>query len=191
MVLNKNIIIVLVIIAIPFAWSISFLLEKIQPKPEIGELHTIDSICLEKIGDKNKYAVSDIYNGELADINFNSMPEAQTFKAKITEEYKKGVNFAGHFNVASFGCGIGCQAYTITNIKTGNIISHGLNSELGAFFTPNSTLFILNPKENTPNPVDKDLLPYLELTQRKYYQIKDDYLELICEESTDSGIDSI
>ena len=190
MILNKKIIIVLIILAIPFAAGLSLFLGLLQ-NPLNKSTKTNDSLCENQIGDRNKFAVSDIYNGKKAEINFESFPNALTFKTQIEQGYKSGVNLAGHYNLSSWGCGTGCQVYNITDVIKGNIISYGLTSEFGAFYYPNSSLFIINPKENTPNPVDQDLLAYLELTTRRYYEVKNGSLNLICEESAESGIESI
>ena len=50
-------------------------------------------------------------------------PEALEFKTRIKETCKKGVNFAGHYTIVSYGFGTSCESYKIVNRINGQIIN--------------------------------------------------------------------
>lgn len=54
-------------------------------------------------------------------INFKKNPEARTFRTRLSEALKGGVNFAGHYIVASWGCGTGCINSGIIDARNGNV----------------------------------------------------------------------
>ena len=43
------------------------------------------------------------------------------FRTRITKEALQGPNFAGHYTVATWGCGTGCTEFAIVNAKTGTV----------------------------------------------------------------------
>ncbi len=48
-------------------------------------------------------------------------PYQRTFRTQITEEAKLGVNFAGHYRLAEWGCGSSCVSIAIINLQTGAV----------------------------------------------------------------------
>lgn len=98
------------------------------------------------------------FAGEPADVNFDSLPEAKLFQSTITEQSSEGPNFAGHYTVATWGCGTECQGFAIIDAITGDIVeyepsidhqvSDGLSHSLG------SNLLVLNPKSNDQEYLD-------------------------------------
>jgi hypothetical protein len=53
------------------------------------------------------FQVDEVYNGKPAGPNFSSDPDAKYFKTRIKEGCKsKGVNFAGHYTIIEWGCGM-------------------------------------------------------------------------------------
>jgi len=54
-------------------------------------------------------------------IDFKKNPDARTFRTRLTEGLRGGVNFAGHFVVVGWGCGTGCISGAIIDARTGNV----------------------------------------------------------------------
>jgi hypothetical protein len=52
-------------------------------------------------------------------IKFSGNKDARMFRTRLKEAYKEGVNFAGHFVFATWGCGTSCQQGAIIDTKTG------------------------------------------------------------------------
>ena len=55
-------------------------------------------------------------------INFKKNPDARTFRTRLSEALKGGVNFAGHYIVTGWGCGTGCTNAAIIEARTGDVI---------------------------------------------------------------------
>ncbi|WP_298514067.1 hypothetical protein [uncultured Kordia sp.] len=84
-----------------------------------------------------------IYNGKLAAPDFSSNPSTKRFVTRIKEACKKGINFAGHYTLVTWGCGSACQSGVVVDRKTGVIYS-GYGTALGAEFRKNSKMIIRN-----------------------------------------------
>jgi len=54
-------------------------------------------------------------------IDFKKNPDARTYRTRLTEALRNGVNFAGHFIVAGWGCGTGCTNAAVIDTFTGKI----------------------------------------------------------------------
>src|SRR5262244_2754969 len=54
-------------------------------------------------------------------IDFKHNPDARTFRTRLGEALKEGVNFAGHYVVAGWGCGTGCVSGAIIDARTGSV----------------------------------------------------------------------
>ena len=136
-----------------------------------------------------------------ASIDFNNKkyPEAQQFQTAITEGVfnASGPNFAGHYTVASWGCGSTCYSHAVVDNNTGDIISFGLQSEYGAGTSLDTKVLILNPKENFPTLEASGMAPgqakhAFARIPREYYVLSNDdvtgepTLSLFCTESAGS-----
>ena len=66
------------------------------------------------------YAVRENYKGKVASIKLTS-PSAQMFRTRLRENAKTGMNFAGHYIVATWGCGSDCHSVAIIDAKTGKV----------------------------------------------------------------------
>jgi len=99
----------------------------------------------------NHYAVKSIYSGKMARVNFKSNPTARVYRTRISKEYKQnGVNFAGHYSFAYWGCGSPCTGCAIVDVKTGEVYL-GPDSGFGYDFVKESKLLIVNPKDTVSN----------------------------------------
>jgi hypothetical protein len=52
-------------------------------------------------------------------IDFRRSPEARTFKTRLGQALRHGVNFAGRFIIAGWGCGTCCISGAIIDARTG------------------------------------------------------------------------
>jgi hypothetical protein len=52
-------------------------------------------------------------------INFKRSPGAGSFRTRLSEGIREGVNFAGHYAVVGWGCGTGCISGAIVDTRTG------------------------------------------------------------------------
>ena len=63
-----------------------------------------------------------VYKGRLAPPDFKSNPEAFTFRTQIKSQCKAdGINFAGHFTIAHWGCGSECEDIAVIDRINGKI----------------------------------------------------------------------
>jgi len=90
------------------------------------------------------FPVHHIYRGKPAPIDFNSNPQARTFRTRLKEAAAGGPDFAGHYRVAEWGCGSNCQDFTFIDSKTGAVLD-GVDADRGADYQLDSELFIENP----------------------------------------------
>ncbi|MDP2705410.1 MAG: hypothetical protein U1D31_00920 [Patescibacteria group bacterium] len=131
-------------------------------------------------------------------VDFSDAPEAAMFYTKITEALAAGPGFAGHFAIATWGCGTSCQDHAIVDVKTGRIVAYGLPSELGISFALNSRILVTNPASSLPRPneinatTEEDLAQSFARIPREYYELVEDdgatYLSKICVESASEGV---
>lgn len=80
-------------------------------------------------------------------VDFKTFSEAQTFYTMITKAVSSGPNFAGHFTLASWGCGTDCYGYAVVDARTGKIVAYSSVNEayhLGNFDI-NSRILISEP----------------------------------------------
>jgi uncharacterized protein YkwD len=77
------------------------------------------------------------------EVNLNSHPKAKSFKTNLKEALSGGVNFAGHFIVATWGCGTGCQESAIIDGNTGNV-----------FFPPQLRITLSGGELNEKDPLE-------------------------------------
>jgi hypothetical protein len=117
-----------------------------------------------------------VYKGRVAPVRI-STPLARTFRTRLREGSKDGVNFAGHYTVVEWGCGAGCLQVGIIDAKTGVV---SFPKELAGFmvwfwgkedydalqFKPDSRLIILSgsPATEGDNEGAKTGLFYYEWT---------------------------
>lgn len=54
-------------------------------------------------------------------IDFRNSPGASTFRTRLREALKGGVNFAGHYILTGWGCGTGCTNGAVIDARTGRV----------------------------------------------------------------------
>lgn len=61
-----------------------------------------------------------VWRGRVAPLNLRSHSLARLYKTRIRGQVREeGVNFAGHYTLASVGCGTGCSTTAIVDARTG------------------------------------------------------------------------
>ena len=55
-------------------------------------------------------------------IDFKKNPDARSFRTRLTEGLKAGVNFAGHYTLVGWGCGTGCISGAVIDARNGHVI---------------------------------------------------------------------
>jgi len=161
------------------------------------------SVCDEVLSKVDSSAV-EIFSEKPASVNFDSFPEAKLFSTTIMHQSADGPNFAGHYTVATWGCGTECQGFAIVDAISGGIviyepsIDHQVSE--GLSFNLNSNLLVLNPKSDNQryldsikgNSVSEIVINGYEAHKaRIYYQLieKNDeaYLHELCVENILDG----
>lgn len=67
-----------------------------------------------------EYRTRDVLKGPAAEPVVSS-PYQITFKTRIVEEARLGVNFAGLYRIAEWGCGSSCVSIAVVNLQTGAV----------------------------------------------------------------------
>lgn len=99
------------------------------------------------------------YKGHKAKPVLTSNPLGKMFRTIISKTYysdsdmrhwrkSTGLNFAGHYCFAYWGCGSSCQSAAVVDVKTG-LIYDGPTASGGYEFRSTSRLVIVNPGEST------------------------------------------
>lgn len=55
------------------------------------------------------------------DINFASHKDARMFRTRLREALRAGVTYAGHYTIATWGCGTGCISGAVIDVRNGNV----------------------------------------------------------------------
>lgn len=145
----------------------------------------ITTVCDVVVQDKQKTDI-EAYTGEPAPVNFESNLAAVLFRTTITNQVAEGANFAGHYTVATWGCGTSCIGYAIVDVVTGNIIDYVPyyeNQALEGFASSiDSNILVFNPRpENIGTKTARETLN--EDGQAHYARV---YYDLV--ESTDDAM---
>jgi hypothetical protein len=68
-----------------------------------------------------QYPVRGIYSGPLARPDVRSLARSRMFRTMIRQGAKSGVNFAGHYSIVSWGCGMGCRGLAVVDAVSGKV----------------------------------------------------------------------
>jgi len=61
------------------------------------------------------------YRGGHVALDLRSHPDAMTYRTRLKAWAKEKPNFAGHYILATWGCGASCTHITIINVRTGKV----------------------------------------------------------------------
>ncbi len=121
------------------------------------------------------------YEGTIADADLSTATGAQKFKTVITEAVGRGINFAGRYVIAEWGCGTGCQDHAIVDVATGKIVQYGLVSARGLEYAADSRLLIVNIPKASAEATDGDVAT-------DYYELRDGELIFLAKQASgDNG----
>jgi hypothetical protein len=82
-------------------------------------------------------------------LDFSDYEYKKMYRTATKEDVKEnGVNFAGHFCFAYWGCGSPCKVSAVVDLRTGKVYN-GLPSGIGYSFKKDSRLLIVNPPDST------------------------------------------
>jgi hypothetical protein len=95
-------------------------------------------------------------------IDFKKNPDARAYRTRLTGALGRGVNFAGRYVVAGWGCGTGCTNAAVIDTRTGTIYwpeeffnvdaSYGTGySDIQLDYRKNSRLLIIHGRPGTRN----------------------------------------
>ena len=79
-------------------------------------------------------------------IDFKKNPDARSFRTRLSEALHRGVNFAGHYAVAGWGCGTGCISGAIIDARTGNVFWPEQFNAIGVLYSEGEYANV-NPSE--------------------------------------------
>lgn len=105
---------------------------------------------IEKVGSIpsfEKYPIIEKVENYSAELNLTSHPQAKIFKSVLSNAYSKGPNFAGHYTIATWGCGSPCQLVAVMDHKDGQVFFFPHSTQVGSNFKLDSNLLITNPSE--------------------------------------------
>ena len=63
------------------------------------------------------------FEGNPKNPDFTYEPEAEMFRTAINKAVSAGANYAGHYTIATWGCGTDCFGYAVVDLITGEIVT--------------------------------------------------------------------
>jgi hypothetical protein len=82
-------------------------------------------------------------------LDFSNYEYKKLYRTSTANDVNEhGMNFAGHFCFAFWGCGSPCKLSAVVDLKTGKVYN-GVESGLGYSFRKDSRLLIVNPPDST------------------------------------------
>lgn len=126
------------------------------------------------------YPAGPIYRGRVAPLDLSSSPDARRFRTRTREAMAEGVDFAGHYVVAMWGCGSGCMSGQIVDARTGRVVSGLPSGSPYVAFQPESRLFVVDPPEQILDAYpDYPLDSIASYSQSEYWFLEGDSLRFI------------
>jgi len=91
-----------------------------------------------------------LWAGSLAPPRFSTDPAAKHWRTRIRDDCEtKGVNFAGHYTIAEWGCGAMCEVLAVVDRMNGHVYFGGipfdtLDGHYGARYATDSRMILIN-----------------------------------------------
>jgi hypothetical protein len=70
-------------------------------------------------------------------IDFRRSPGAGSFRTRLSDGLRGGVNFAGHYVVVGWGCGTGCISGAIVDARDGRVYFPNAFHDIGVWYDGN------------------------------------------------------
>ena len=129
----------------------------------------------------------------IKEIDFKKNPAARSFRTRLSEGVRGGVNFAGHYTVVGWGCGTGCISGAIVDLDRGKVLWPEQLNGIGVWYfgdsyadepvayRKNSRLLVITGSPGVLRDApEKPSGVY-------YYEWKNDRLQLVRFEKKDTG----
>ncbi len=114
-------------------------------------------------------------------VNYQNYDLTDADRQLLAQRLKAGPNFAGHYAIADWSCGLNCQEHTIIDSLTGEIVVYGLLSSYGLQYQADSSLLIVNPPQDIAELSDSTDIA------SDYYQLDNGQLKLLTKQKLGSG----
>ena len=90
-----------------------------------------------------------VETAQVTKIDFRRSPGASSYRTRLTEALRKGVNFAGRYILTGWGCGTGCTNGAVIDARTGVVYFPDELAGVSGYdetfeFRKNSRLLIIN-----------------------------------------------
>lgn len=106
-------------------------------------------------------------------INWSSHPDARRFKTVLIGAFSRGAKFAGHYAVATWGCGSDCQMIAIIDVENGKV-TFGPSAELDFEYRSDSRLLVAN----SPSAVQESIREFSGCPDKdNYWAVTSHYYE--------------
>jgi hypothetical protein len=139
---------------IPFLISISCHNETdnaVSFSPAVENSLNVDSTLRKKFSipiEFDKFKV-DTFRGRRAKVDYSSSKTARRFRSAINWSISKfGVNYAGYYNLARWGCGTNCINGAITDLRNGKVYDIP-DATMAYKYRKDSRLLIVNPPDSS------------------------------------------
>lgn len=86
---------------------------------------TTEIDCGEALPEFADYPVDEVSKAKVNEPDFSTQPAADHHRTAISKDVTRGVNFAGHYVLAEWGCGKGCYGLAVVEAETGAIQGYG------------------------------------------------------------------
>ncbi len=140
------------------------------PNPQIWSLNRAPKF--------EDFKVEKIFDGQPAEVNIYSSPSAREFRGALRYAAKDGSNFAGHYTIASWGCGSSCQDGMIIDAVSGKVYDPFTEAtSRGMDFRTDSYLVITDPFD------DSFVEDIYRIPARYYIWKNNQFLQIYQEES--------
>lgn len=97
----------------------------------------------------------EVSSQHLRQVDFNSHPNAISFKSRLNVLKGQPANFSGHYFLTFWGCGTGCQQFSVVDVETGQVfMDENWSTSMGVCFRADSALLITNPGAGESARVD-------------------------------------
>jgi len=80
------------------------------------------------------YAVAKEEHGPPYKLDLSSNPIAKRYRTVLRLDVERGPNFAGHYRVVIWGCGMSCVMFAVVNLKSGRVITPPDFSDVSGVF---------------------------------------------------------
>ena len=92
-----------------------------------------------------EYPAKTVSIQEISKVDWASHPDAKIFRTRLREAIGQKPDFAGHYKVATWGCGTMCQTTALIDARDGKVYFAPFTSLPGVEHRANSRLLVENP----------------------------------------------